>query len=378
MKTFERAGDMKMRPRHWLVLLMVIGIASGPAYALTVGDAIVAIADNVSESQQQDGSWHLEEAYTGSIITGLLSAARQNGLPPNDPKYQTYLSSARLGGFYLVEAAQGFYFGEEVFALSDSQEITYFRGLAARFFQRAKEVDTTPGYIAAFDDLGPSTLVQGLAWYVIAAWETDAADKWIWRQALIDALAQVDDETAAVPVMALGAATWGLGKIGGLDDTLVDSTGGGRPMWQGVTTADLPSLLMDHQVPQDQFDAGTFYWRFDHSDGGADIVPAGYVEDTVFSTLGLLTHHDTLLADPDHDPEELALLAGALLDATKAILASLPEDGQVREHLTLGGLHLNAYGGEMLYLLDQLNLDPDLEIGDLDSETDFAGMRRAP
>ena len=32
----------------------------------------------------------------------------------------------------------------------------------------------------------------------------------------------------------------------------------------------------------------------------------------------------------------------------------------------------------MLYLLDQLNLDPDLEIGDLDSETDFAGMRRAP
>ena len=189
MKTFERAGDMKMRPRHWLVLLMVIGIASGPAYALTVGDAIVAIADNVSESQQQDGSWHSEEAYTGSIITGLLSAARQTGLPPHDPKYQTYLSSARLGGFYLVEAAQGFYFGEEVFALSDSQEITYFRGLAARFFQRAKEVDTTPGYIAAFDDLGPSTLVQGLAWYVIAAWKTDAADKWIWRQALIDAMA---------------------------------------------------------------------------------------------------------------------------------------------------------------------------------------------
>ena len=98
----------------------------------------------------------------------------------------------------------------------------------------------------------------------------------------------------------------------------------------------------------------------------------------MFSTLGLLGHHDALLADPDHDPEELALLAGALLDATKAILASLPEDGQVREHLNLGGLHLNAYGGEMLYLLDQLNLDPDLEIGDLDSETDFAGMRRAP
>ena len=210
------------------------------------------------------------------------------------------------------------------------------------------------------------------------AGEADAGRKWSWRQARIDALARVDDVTAAVPVMALGAATWGLGKIGGLDDTLVDSTGGGRPMWQGITTADLPSLLMDHQVPQDQLDEGTFYWRFDHSDGGADIVPAGYVEDTVFSTLGLLTHHDTLLADPDHDPEELALLAGALLDATKAILASLPEDGQVREHLTLGGLHLNAYGGEMLYLLDQLNLDPDLEIGDLDSETDFAGMRRAP
>ena len=149
-------------------------------------------------------------------------------------------------------------------------------------------------------------------------------------------------------------------------------------MWQGITTADLPSLLMDHQVPQDQFDAGTFYWRFDHSNGGTDVIPAGYVEDAMFSTLGLLTHHDTLLADPDHDPAELALLGGALLDATKAILVSLPEDGQVREHLNLGGLHLNAYGGEMLYLLGQLNLDNDLEISDLDSETDFAGMRQDP
>ncbi|MCH8194101.1 MAG: hypothetical protein IIA65_08790, partial [Planctomycetes bacterium] len=85
-----------------------------------------------------------------------------------------------------------------------------------------------------------------------------------------------------------------------------------------------------------------------------------------------------LLAHPDHDPGDMALFAGALLDATKAILASLKADGQVHEHLNLGGLYLNAYAGEMLYLLDQLNLRPDLEITDLDDETDFAAMRRAP
>jgi len=66
-----------------------------------------------------------------------------------------------------------------------------------------------------------------------------------------------------------------------------------------------------------------------------------------------------------------------LLDATKAILTSLNTDGTVHEHLNLGGLTLNAYAGEMLYVLDQLNLRPDLEINDLDNETDFAGMRRA-
>ena len=148
-------------------------------------------------------------------------------------------------------------------------------------------------------------------------------------------------------------------------------------MWQDVTTADLPYLLIEHQVPQAQFDPGTFYWRIDHGSGGTDVVPAGYVEDAIFSTLGLLGHHDALLADPDHDPAELALFAGALLDATKALLASLNADGTVHEHLNLGGLTLNAYAGEMLYVLDQLNLRPDLEINDLDNETDFAGMRRA-
>ena len=323
MKTFEREGDMKMRPRHWLVLLVVIGMASGPAHAMTVGDAIGAMADLLREGQLLEGSWQYEQIYTGSIVTGLVSATRQTGLigPTSGHLDSAYLDSAKRGGLFITNWArapindgQGAYFGEEVLALSELKEISGFPfGLdpVPGFFAQAKEYGTKD-YIADFVDPEPSSLVHALANYVIAAWETDAADKSIWRQALIDSLAQVDDETGAVPVMALGAAIWGLSKSGSLDDALVDSTEKGRPMWLGITTADLPYMLIDHQVPQDQFDPGTFYWRFDHGNGGTDYIPAGYVEDAEFSTLGLLTHHDALLADPDHDPEELALFRGCI------------------------------------------------------------------
>ncbi|MCH8192862.1 MAG: hypothetical protein IIA65_02455 [Planctomycetes bacterium] len=51
---------MKMRPRHWLVLLVVIGMASGPAHAMTVGDAIGAMADLLREGQLLEGTWRME------------------------------------------------------------------------------------------------------------------------------------------------------------------------------------------------------------------------------------------------------------------------------------------------------------------------------
>lgn len=382
MKYCEREGDMKMKPRHWFVLLVVIAVASVPAHAMTVGDATRAMADLLTEGQLLegtwlDGSWRHEYVYTGSIVTGLVSAARQTGMTGAS---SDYLASARGGGLFIFNSAGGAYFGEEVLALTELKEISGFPlGIdpVPGFFAQVK-ANGTKKFIKDFVDPEPSSLVHALANYVIAAWETDAADKSIWRQALIDSLAKVDDGNGAIPVMALGAATWGLGKIGSLDDSLVDSAGKGKAMWLDITAADLPYLLIDHQVPQGEFDSGTFYWRFDHGSGETDNVPAGYVEDAMFSSLGLLAHHDALLADPNHDPAELALFSGALLDATKAILSSLNAGGTVHEHLNLGGLSLNAYAGEMLYLLDELNLRPDLEIGDLDNETDFAAMRRSP
>ncbi len=106
----------------------------------------------------------------------------------------------------------------------------------------------------------------------IVAGLVDANDKRVWREGLIECLAQVDDATAEYPVRALGAAVWALARTGALDDSAVDSSRTARCCWRGKTLADLPDLLLGHWISAGDM-AGSFYERFDHGNGF--IGPAG-------------------------------------------------------------------------------------------------------
>jgi hypothetical protein len=329
----------------------------GETLPMPIGEAIGVIADRLEAEQIKSGGsagiWPGEALYTGSIVGGMVSAYELMG----DPNYRT---SAELGGDYILWAAQGEFYGDEALALKRLSQIAsdpcdnLWRTAVSDFYCAVKnDVNGTEGYISQFIGTEPSTAVFYLANYVVAAYYVDAEDKQIWREGLISYLAQVDDDTSDFPVLALGIATWSLAQTGDMNDTLIDPNDDGRPYWDGVTLADLPGLLLGHQVPPGIQDAGSFYWRFDHGYGGSASAVSGYTEDTIFGTLGLVA---AFRANPDFDIEE------PILAARQVLLGGVYEGGVVYEHLWLKGAIYYTYAGEMLQVLSEfipgdLNLD---------------------
>ena len=229
--------------------------------------------------------------------------------------------------------------------------------------------DGTKAYITDFIGAEPSTMVFYLADYVVAAYYVDAEDKQIWWQNLIDQLSRVDD-SSNFPVMALGIATWALALTGPLDETLIDPSGKRASYWDAKKLADLPSLLLSHQVPDGQPYAGSFFWRFDHRDSSDEVV-SGFTEDTIFATLGLVGAAE---ANPDLGVD------AAILAARQALLGGIDSEGKVYEHLWLQGEIYCAYAGEMLQVLAELVVPGDLDIDGAANFTDlsiFANSRRA-
>jgi len=158
--------------------------------------------------------------------------------------------------------------------------------------------------------------------------------------------------------MALGIATWALALTGPLDDTLIDPSGTGTAYWSGKKLADLPGALLSHQVPDGELYAGTFYWRFDHGDGGSGEPVSGYTEDAIFNTLGLI-------AASRGDP---ALDLDAAIDAAgQALLGGVKSGGKVFEHLWLESSDYYTFGGEMLQVLGEWAIQenwPGIETGE--------------
>jgi len=211
----------------------------------------------------------------------------------------------------------------------------------------------------------------------------DANDKEMYRRGLILALGYVDDEHALCPVQALGAAVWALAATGPLDDTLVapdwpEPTGLNicsfvpdrdlSPVWQGKALKDLPAMLLSHQVPPGEPDEGSFYWRFDHTDGNdVEVWPvSGFTEDTVYCTLGL-----TSMARRSGDPNDSAALKDPIVAATRALIGGVNENGQVGWHLTLPMQEVDYdffYAGEVLEAMTavrKLDLDGIVDLSDL-------------
>jgi hypothetical protein len=328
----------------------------------TLEHCLVAVADRLEKGQLDDGTWPGEEAYTGSLVTAL---ARAYALTGNE----AYASAAADGGNFILTSAAGNYYGDEAYALvclsrmAGDPAQTPWWAAADDFYSNVKHLaaGSTAGYVSEFLEAELSASVCLVSHHTVAAFAVDAEDKAIWREGLVRFLVLIDDDFAVFPVMALGAATWALATTGDLEDTLLDPWDEGAAYWQGRTFADLPSLLLGHQVP-DGNDAGSFYWRFDHEVGQLGEPVGGYTEDTAFGTLGLVA------ASKVQDSPRIRAGIGL---AREALLAGCDEEGVVRRHLWLGGEPQYVYGASSLRALAgsvsraDLNLDGCVDNQDL-------------
>jgi hypothetical protein len=153
----------------------------------------------------------------------------------------------------------------------------------------------------------------------------------------------VDDESS-FPVAALGIATWALAQIDALDDTPVASQDGAA-YWDGFVLSDLPALLLSHQVPRGEPFSGSFYWRFDHSSVEQGGIGAGFTEDAVYGTLGLVAAAAAGKGPAGDD------MVRAVEAALEMLMQGVDIEGRAYQHLALVGESYHAYAGEMLHAL---------------------------
>jgi hypothetical protein len=362
-----------------VVLLLA---ASNVVASLAPDEAIELLADRLDASQEKDGPneglWLPEVSFAGPPAAGMAHAYERTGIA-------SYWTSAELAGYYILwfSDVQGNMLGDEVYAFvqlsknSENPGENFWRSALEEWFysmRRPGYEEFTWDYIHYFDDIEASTAVFYIAQQMIGAYYVDDVDKGVWREALVQFLSRVDDDST-YPVMALGVATWALASTGALDETpIADADGSASACWDGVVVSDLPGILASHQVPPGEQFAGSFYWRYDHTAGGTEGVVAGYTEDAIYGTLGLVAvaaqARDT--ADPNESAsgetggDEVAVMAeydAGIVAAREALLHGIDEEGSVFEHLTRVGEARYAYAGEMLQALCQVEryLNPDVE-----------------
>jgi hypothetical protein len=334
--------------RKWFIIcaaaLLIAACCNTHLRASPVDEAIKAVAKTLVKEQTQkgadSGSWPGETGFTGSIATGMVDAYAWTG-------NTTYLASAESAGHYILSVSNGNLFADEALVLTRLSDLAddpfdnIWRAAVDGFYSKVKNSPGgTQGYISYYFGLEPSVVVLCLAEHVVAAHNADAEDVEVWRQGLIESLSHVDD-MSNFPVLALGSATWALAQSGPLDDTLIDPLGVGTPYWNDTRLQDLPVILLSHQVPQGQPFAGSFYWRFDH--GG--MPSAGYTEDTIFATLGLVSASGAAIELSEQELESDIVAADA------ALIDSVSPDGKVSEQLSQEGSAYCVYAGEMLQAL---------------------------
>jgi hypothetical protein len=336
--------------------LLIFGLLVNAAPALTLNEAVIAIADRLEAEQITDGdglsigSWPEEAVFTGSIVSGMVDAYELIG-------ESAYKDSAQLGGDYIFRMSEGNYYADEALAFTrlsaiaeDPLDNVWRSAINHFYFQIKYGIEGgTYGYISFYAGRDPSETVISFANHLVAAYYVNAKDREIWRQGLINWLSHMDD-SCAFPVTALGIATWALAKTGPLDDTLIDPFGTGAAYWNMKRLKDLPDLVMSHQVPDGEPGAGSFYWLFGHGDGVSDETQiSGYTEDTIFATRGLIAAYNV---NPDSsDPN----LYSAILSAHDVLLDGISPDGRVSELLFQeGSFDYYLYAGEMLNVLCEL------------------------
>jgi hypothetical protein len=327
---------------------------------IPLGDALGAVADDLVSNQVSSAApfstgWPGMENYNGAITLGMVSAYNIFGVG-------SYGYSAKAGAGWLYhDSIVRTPLGDSVLAWDALGVSEYEYGIgvwsdvAASFFDNVQTFTPSEaaGYVASFGGDAGST-VYYLANLTVAAYGVDAPQKDVWRQGLVQALNAVNDDSALFPVQAIGTATWALATTGPLDSTLINSDPN-APIWGGVALSDLPDVLVSHQVPDGGYDAGSFFWRIDHTAGGLDVVAEGYTSDAIFATLGLF-------AAADSDPNIVPGLQGPIVEAIKAVIGALGDDGIVYEHLSLGGEASYVYSAQMLLLADVTGVGLDVDL----------------
>lgn len=327
------------------------------ASLVDIDEAVKVVADRLESEQVKEsenkGTWLDNMEFTGSITVGMVDAYNRTG-------ENSYWASAELAGDYILRISNGNLYSDEALALTRLSDFAtdplnnIWRTTVSNFYSNIKQSSSgTQDYIALYEGLEPSAVVLYLAEHVVAAYSVGAEDIEIWRQSLVDWLSQVDDD-CSFPVLALGSATWALAQTGRLDETLIDPSGEGTSYWNLKRLENLPSLLLSHQVPEGQPMAGSFYWRFDHGDGGWSIPISGFTEDTIYATLGLAAFY---YANPVQNDSNLE---SALSAARSALMNSISPKGWVWEHLSQNGIVCCVYAGEMLQVLCELDISDDL------------------
>jgi len=316
---------------------LVLALAAVPAIG-----GFVAAADRLVGQQAGDGRWAGEEAYTGSIVPGLVRAYQMTGKA-------AYKTAAMLGGNYILASAGGNFYGDEAYALTCLSDISGdpasnpWRTSVGDFYTAVESYPHggggTSGYLSFFGASDPSLAAFYVGHHAVAAHYVDATDKAVWRGGLIDFLGDISDATALYPVMGLGVSVWALAMTGPMDGTLVDPSAPPGSTWDGVALEDLPDMLLGHQKSTGDH-AGSFYWQFGHgsSSGGQ---PYGYTEDTVFGTLGLMATHSAGFAD-----YSVAIGLGY-----GAVASGVGSDGKVYDHLWSGTVDQHCFAGDALRLM---------------------------
>lgn len=338
---------MSYRTFSVVAIIAAVALAATPGGAATIDNAIMLASDALVADQGGNGAWPGAEAFTGSIVAGLANAYEIQGV-------SGYKTAAESGGTYILNTAGGNFFGDEAYGLTRLSEISSdpstnsWRTAAAGFYTAVTNLGSgTSGYISALKG-GYAEESQPLfyvAHHAIAASYVNATDKGVWRQSVIDTLADVDDDDV-YPVMSLGAAVWALALTGDLDATAITSDTGSY--WYGMTLADLPGELAGHQVPSGNTYGDSFYWRLDHTNGGdPNSYASGYTEDTVFGTLGLIGATST--GSWDYGDQILAARESLALGVDDMV----GNEGSVYLHIWEGGSFHYAFTGETLQALPE-------------------------
>ena len=384
--------------RFVFVACLVLSMAASNVWgALAVDEAIDVLANRLDESQEKEGGnkglWLPEVLFAGPPAAGMALAYELTADPG-------YWDAAELAGYYILwfTDVQGNLLGDEVYAFvelsqnSEDPADNVWRAALEEWFysmRRPGYEEFTRDYIQYFNDMEASTAVFYIAQQMIGAYYVDDVDKEVWHEALIQFLSRVDDEST-YPVMALGVATWAFASTNTLDATPMDGDASSTPYWAGLVVSDLPALLATHQVPLGDEFGGSFYWRYDHTAGDTEGVVAGYTEDAIYGTLGLVAAAQASeMADVNtpvegEEKSDAAVSAidfdSMILTARGALLQGVDEEGVVYEHLSRVGDARYAYAGEMLQVLCRVKqyLDAKVEEGGLGVTVVDSGLEETP